>query len=568
VRWPLLLSLLRMADSASSTRRSTRAAQRPLSLAEEQAAAALSLLEQRDVAAALRRSLQASWESDGEQSGADSDAEAPSDSSDEEEEKQAAAPAEVEGGWTSNLHNIDLPLPRLRHERQQQLSDDSPLQLLQRFLPPALMEEFARHTNAAVPHGWRPTTAAELYAFLGAHLFMGIDRLPRTEMYWSADFAHPLLTAAFSRDRFKQLLHFFRVVAPDEDAAERDPLPHVRSLAAKLNASFAAHYAPSPQLTLDEAMAAFKGRSPIKQYIPSKPHKWGYKIYCLSSDDYLLRFEVYEGAEARSADGATFDTVMRMTRGFEDRGHVLYTDNWFTSPAVLDALQHRGIRCCGSVRRSRRGMPAIPEAEVRALRRGEWLQRQKGDATVAVWRDQKTMWLLYNHCSPTETASLERWGEAGNRISVGCPRAIRDYFYGARSVDVLSQLHYAYAPGRKAMRSWPRLAWWLLDMCVINAFKLWSIGRERVSQLDFRLQLMHELLQQLPVEAKPREHGGRPPLPHAAAAVHSSELVTEERDCKYCSHRTRNRKRTNYICGACQVHLCLGQCFRAYHADV
>jgi hypothetical protein len=173
------------------------------------------------------------------------------------------------------------------------------------------MQEFARHTNAAAPHDWRPTTAEELYAFLGVHLFMGIDRLPRTEMYWSSTFGHPLVTSLFSRDRFKQLLRFFRVVALDEDAADRNPLPHVRSLADKLNASFAAHAAPSQQLTLDEAMVAYKGRSPIKQYIPSKPHKWGYKIWCLASDDYLLHFEVYAGKRRLRAT-----QVLRSTQCF------------------------------------------------------------------------------------------------------------------------------------------------------------------------------------------------------------------------------------------------------------
>ena len=555
-----------MAASASSARRSTRTSQQPLSLAEEQAAEALSALEQRDVAAALRRSLASSWESDEEQSGADSAADVDSSSSDEEEEQKAAAPMEEEEEWTSNLHPIDVPLPRLRHEQQRLPPDCTPFQLLQCFLPRSLMEEFAQHTNTAAPHGWRPTTAAELYAFLGAHLFMGIDRLPRTELYWSQTFGHPLLTSLFSRDRFKQLLRFFRVVAPEPAAAERDPLPHIASLAAKLNASFAAHYHPSQPLALDEAMAAYKGRSPIKQYIPSKPHKWGYKIYCLSSDDYLLRFEVYAGAERRSEEGATFDTVMRMTRGYEEKGHVLYIDNWFTSPAVLDALKERGIRCCGSVRRNRRGMPAVPETEVRALGRGEWLQKQKGDMSLAVWKDQKVVWVLYNHCSPGETASLDRWSEEGNKISVGCPRAIRDYFYGARSVDVLSQLHYAYLPGRKAMRCWPRLAWWLLDMCVINAFKLWSKGQQHPGQLCFREELMHQLFQQLPTEHTPRRHGGRPPPPNAPASIHSSELSSLERDCKQCSHQPRNRKQTNYVCSACDVHLCLGECFRSYHA--
>jgi Transposase IS4/DDE_Tnp_1-like zinc-ribbon len=558
-----------MAAAASSARSSNRASQQPLSFAEEQAAATLSLLEQRDLAAALRLSLNDDWNSDEEKSGADSDdnAEAPVQS-DEEALEDAAAVVEA-GGWTSNLHDIDLPLHRLRHPRQQSPSEETPLQLLQRFLPQSLMEEFARHTNAAAPHDWRPTTADELYAFLGVHLFMGIARLPRTEMYWSHTFANPLVTSLFSRDRFKQLLRFFRVVAPDEAAADRNPLPHVRSLAAKLNASFAANYTPSQHLALDEAMVAYKGRSPIKQYIPSKPHKWGYKIWCLSSDDYLLHFEIYGGKEGAPSDaGATIDTVLRMTAVYQQRQHVLYTDSWFTSPALLDALAQRGIRLCGSVRSNRKGMPAIPAEEVQTLNRGEWLQRQKGDVTVAVWRDQRCMWLLYNHCSPGESSSLERWNDFGRKVSVGCPRAIRDYFYRARSVDVLSQLHYAYPPGRKAQRCWPRLAWWLLDMCVINAFQLWSKGQQHRGQLRFREELMHELLQQLPADVRPREHGAHPPPPHAAAAIHSSELAPRERDCKHCSHRPGNRKRTNYICSACQVHLCLGQCFRTYHAGV
>jgi hypothetical protein len=340
----------------------------------------------------------------------------------------------------------------------------------------------------------------------------------------------------------------------------------VRALAAKLNASFAAHAAPSQRLALDEAMVAYKGRSPIKQYIPSKPHKWGYKIYCLSSEDYLLRFEVYAGKEERSAEGATYDTVMRMLQGYEDRAHILFTDNWFTSPALLLALQHKGIRLCGSVRRNRKGMPVLSAEEVSSLRQAQWIQRQKGDMTLAVWRDQKVMWLLYNHCSPGEVASLDRWNDFGHKVSIGCPRAIRDYFYGARSVDVLSQLHYAYLPGRKAMRSWPRLAWWLLDMCVINAFKLWSKGQQHLGQLRFREELMLELLRQLPSEHVPRKRGaGRHPA-HALASEHFPEHVSERGDCVVCSHQRERRSQSRVICAACQVHLCVGQCWAQYHA--
>jgi len=556
-----------MADSASAARRSTRTSQQPLSLAEEQAASALSLLEQRDVAAALRLSLHDSWDSDEEKSDVADEEEAESSSSDEEEEQNQPVPEEKEGEWASELHDIQLPLPRLRHPPHRVPPDCTPFQLLQCFLPRSLMAEFAQHTNAAAPHDWRPTTAEELYAFLGVHLFMGIDRLPRTELYWSETFGHPLVTSLFSRDRFKQLLRFFRVAAPDEDAPARDPQPHVRELAAKLNASFAAYSSPSQDLALDEAMVAYKGRSPIKQYIPSKPHKWGYKIWCLSSEDYLLHFEIYAGKEGAPSDaGATVDTVLRMTAAYQEQGFILYTDNWFTSPALLRALAQRGIRLCGAVRSNRKGMPDIPAEDIRALNRGEWIQRQKGDAIVAVWRDQQALRILYNHCSPGETASLQRWNDAGRKVSVGCPRAVRDYFYRARSVDVLSQLHYAYPPGRKARRCWPRLAWWLLDMCVINAFQLWSKGQQHLGQLRFREELMHELLKQLPPEHTQRKCGAGLHPTHALASEHFSTRVDEDRDCAVCSRRSIRRIRTHYFCPACRVHLCIGECFAQYHS--
>src|SRR5680860_782560 len=226
---------------------------------------------------------------------------------------------------------------------------------------------------------------------------------------------------------------------------------------------------------------------------------------------------------APSDAGATVDTTLRMAAAYQHQQRVLYCDNWFTSPRLLHALAERGIRLCGSVRRNRKGMPAIPKSDIRAVGRGEWIQRQKGDVTVAVWRDQQPLWVLYNHCSPSEVASLDRWNDSGSKVSIGCPRAVRDYFYHARSVDMLSQLHYAYLIGRKARRSWPRLAWWLLDACILNAFQLWSIGQHRPSQLLFREKLMHELLRQLSQEQRPRREGKRPRAADSLAKDHYPE---------------------------------------------
>jgi Transposase IS4 len=159
-----------MAAAATPARRSARATRPPLTLAEEQALSALSHEEQRDVAAALRLSLASSWESDDDDSEAGGDSDAPASSDSENEEQPAAADMEVEEEWSSDPHAIELPPPRLRHEHAAaRYEDATALDLLQLFLPPSLMKEFAQHTNAAAPQDWSPTTAAELYAFLGVH---------------------------------------------------------------------------------------------------------------------------------------------------------------------------------------------------------------------------------------------------------------------------------------------------------------------------------------------------------------------------------------------------------------
>jgi hypothetical protein len=563
-----LCEWVRTSSAMTSTRHSTRASQPPLSLAEEQAAVALSQLEQRDLALALRLSLSSSWDSDDEDAEPVNEAEEEDAWEQEEEKEEEPATERDDGQWSKELHNIDIPLPRLRLlQNRPPRADSTPMQLLQLFLPQQLMDEFAAHTNAAAPRDWPPTTGAELYAFIGAHVFIGIDRLPRTEMYWSQTYTHPLITSAFTRDRFKQLLRYFRVVAAPVAAAPRHPIPHIRALADRLNQSFASHFTPTQHLTLDEAIVAFKGRSSIKQYIPSKPHKWGYKIYCLASEDYLLHLEIYEGKEAKpSESGATYDTVIRMIQPYQNQQLVLFTDSWFTSPTLMSALKDRGVRLCGSVRSNRKGMPKIPSDAINVLGRGEWIQRQKDDMCLAVWKDRKVMRVLYNHVSPRSTATLQRWSEAGEKVSIGCPTAIHDYFYHARSVDVLSQLHYSYLLGRKARRVWPRLAWWLLDMCILNAYQLWSMNQQTGRQLPFREQLMHELLKQHQPERRVVQAAGPQHLANALAKDHYLEHIDMRRDCVVCSQRPARRVQTRSACHACKVHLCMGECFRWYHA--
>jgi hypothetical protein len=532
--------------------------------AEEQAAMQLEAQELLDIS----RAMEASQESEGEPESPDEPLPPDLDSSSEEEIEEKQPPP----AWTEEAHDVrvppfDAPTGKQHGARHA----DSPLSFLQLFLSPGLLQQWADYTNDyAEQHdaeeSWH-TTPAELYAFVGVHIYMGICPLPQWHMYWSRDYQQPFVAAVFPRWRFEQLLRYFHVAPPPVAAAAADPLSRVRPLIQSLQHSFARHYLPGREIALDEAIAAYKGRSPIKQYIPSKPHKWGYKIWCLASDDYVLHFEVYEGKEEHpSVHGATYDTVMRMVAGYEHQQHVLYTDSYFTSPAVLDALRQRGIRCCGSVRRNRRGMPPISKEQVRRLGKGEWIKRQQGDTSLAVWKDQKDVWILYNHTSPLNAATLDRWDDTGHKVSIGCPQAVHDYFFNARSVDVSNQLHYSYPTGRKAKRAWPRLAWWLIDISIVNAFKLWSIDKDAPKQLDFREELMHTLVKLFGSNREAVQASRGANVSVALVKDHYLVAAGEKRDCVVCSSRAQQRKESSYICSRCKVHLCIGPCFVKHHS--
>ena len=202
---------------------------------------------------------------------------------------------------------------------------------------------------------------------------------------------------------------------------------------------------------------------------------------------------------------------------------------------------------------------------VRRLGKGEWIKRQQGDTSLAVWKDQKDVWILYNHTSPLNAASLDRWDETGHKVSIGCPQAVHDYFFKARSVDVSNQLHYSYPTGRKAGRAWPRLAWWLIDISIVNAFQLWSIGKDAPKQLEFREQLMHALVKLFGSnrQAVQASRGGNA----SVALVKDHHLVHTEqrRDCALCSHQPNHRVTATYKCSSCGVHLCVDKCFTLYH---
>ena len=155
------------------------------------------------------------------------------------------------------------------------------------------------------------------------------------------------------------------------------------------------------------------------------------------------------------------------------------------------------------------------------------------------------MYMLTTHRSPAEISYVSRSGSSEQKA---VPTAVLDYNKHKGGVDTLDQLRQSYAVGRKSKKWWPQLVWWLIDMCILNALSLYNQQQQvQISQLEFRQQLMQELVEQYPQE---RARIGRPPRTPSLHRIgdHWPIRAHEERDCAYCSHQPSLRKCSSFQC--------------------
>lgn len=179
----------------------------------------------------------------------------------------------------------------------------------------------------------------EFKAFLGILIIMGFHKLPSIRLYWSADenFYNSRIANIMTQKRFLNILRYLHLndnnVMPQRGNPAFDKLYKIRPMINYLNDKFASSFSPDRNLSCDESMVGFKGRSGIKQYMPMKPVKRGFKIwsFCCAITGYLLKFMVYEGKKESKETGSLGEkTVLEMTDNYQDRGYCIFFDRFFS----------------------------------------------------------------------------------------------------------------------------------------------------------------------------------------------------------------------------------------------
>ena len=178
--------------------------------------------------------------------------------------------------WAYQLNPIDIqPFECLVGPTT--LIPDNPLAIFQLFFTDEILEEIVHASNEYAEStmgsekfsNWAKYTLEDLKAYLGFQILMSINRLPSFADYWSKNpnFRYGPVADRISRDRFRELqryLHFVdnATVIPRGQTGH-DRLGKVRPILTYITQKCKEVYSPNKEVTVDEAMIKFQGRSSI-----------------------------------------------------------------------------------------------------------------------------------------------------------------------------------------------------------------------------------------------------------------------------------------------------------------
>lgn len=187
--------------------------------------------------------------------------------------------------------------------------DPSPYQLFSIFITPQMLELIATFTNIKADRWWRDPTkkkshstrpwedtdGAEIGAWIGVRLLMGLEKAPTYQSYWNTNYTGAIYIAiqgAMTVRRFEQIRRFLKINDPREEpeniGAESDFWQKVEPFVEGFREGCLKYYRPGSHVSVDEFLVKYKGRSRHTMNIAAKAGGKGFKIYGISCGDYLI----------------------------------------------------------------------------------------------------------------------------------------------------------------------------------------------------------------------------------------------------------------------------------------
>ena len=276
-----------------------------------------------------------------------------------------------------------------------------------------------RHDHKPAPYYMKHFTYDELLACFAIIIRAGVDRDNMSDLQdlWSKIDSRPFYRATIGFQRFK---FFLRCVRFDnfrnrEERKATDKLAAIRGVWNIFLNNLRRVYVPNSVITVDEQLVGYRGNIPGRTYMPSKPRKYGVKIFwaCESTTGFALNGIIYTG---KPVDGPphknlAFDIVFELVKPFANTGREIVTDRFFTSHMLAKSLLEMKLTLLGTIKSGRKEIPkCLRDVKTRELHSSFSLYDHDNKIVLCSYvpkKNRNVLMLSSSHCE-TQISQHER----------------------------------------------------------------------------------------------------------------------------------------------------------------
>jgi len=270
-----------------------------------------------------------------------------------------------------------------------------------------------------------------------------------------------------SGERLAEILSLLRFDDKNTREARRaaDKFAPIRDLWNYFGEQCRTMYTPSPYLTVDEQLLGFRGRCPFRQYIKSKPDRYGIKLWlCADAETYYVyNLHPYLGREERRGNSTKLpvgtEVVLSLVQPLEQSGRNITCDNFFTSVQLADLLYHKKLTLLGTVRKSNRDIP------------DQFLASRSKDVGSSLFAFTATTTLVSYIPKRNRAVILLSTMHSDNKVDdkTKKPEIIMEYNRTKGGVDTVDQLCHKYTVKRLTRRWTMCVFYGMLDIAAVNS---------------------------------------------------------------------------------------------------
>ena len=168
---------------------------------------------------------------------------------------------------------------------------------------------------------------------------------------------------------------------------------------------------------------------------------------------------------------ATRSVVLDLVHDYLFAGHEVYMGSLLHIDSAVSGLVCTADSCRGHNHGQQEWVAQRPDTE--KLGKGEVATRRHGALLVLKWRDRRDVLVLSTKHTPAMQDVLVR--VPGGRVAKSKPMAVQEYNDYMSGVDKSDQLLQYYSMNRKTVKWWKKLFFHLVELCLINAQKLYNM---------------------------------------------------------------------------------------------